>query len=594
LFTAEKMLTQKFLRKFIQWRLKPQSSYYLLIILSIITGFLAGLGATIIKHSVKFIEVFLENHFSNNWYQLIFPIIGITLAVVFMTFILKQQVNHGIPSILYAISKNSGYMKPHNLYSSIITSSLTVGFGGSVGLEGPTVATGGAIGSTLGTIFKLNYRQKIILLGAASAGAMSAIFKAPMAGVVFALEVIMIDLTTMSIIPILLASASASFTSFLLLGTNVLYPFQLTHPFQLDQTPYFIILGVITGMIAVYFTKMYIIIERFFHNLPNKWIRLLIGGLILGVLIFLFPALYGEGYYTINAALHGNYSYLFDKSIFEPFRGQLLATVILLVCLIIFKVIATSTTFGAGGVGGIFAPTLFTGANTGLLLAIFFNYLGYSIPPSNSALVGMAGTIAGVLLAPLTGIFLISEITHGYDLLMPLFITSTISYITARLFIKNNVYSIQLARRGELLTHNADKNMLYLINIRELIETNFIPVHPNDTLGDLVKAVANSHRNLFPVVDESGHFLGIVNLDRIRKIMFKPELYNKIHVKELMSVPDVVAYIDESAESIAEKLQKYSMFNIAILDKNHRYLGFISRANLFSKYRSLLRQFSAN
>ena len=585
------------LRKFVKWRLKPESSYYLLIILSIITGFLAGLGAAVIKHSVKFIENLIDSGIPDNvtnYLYFIYPFIGIALAILFMHFILKQQVNHGIPSILYAISKDNGFMKPHNMYSSIITSAFTVGFGGSVGLEGPTVATGGAYGATLGSIFKLNYRQKILLLGSASAAAMSAIFKAPLAGVVFALEVIMIDLTTISIIPILLAAATGSFTSFLLLGTNVLYPFQLQDLFTLDQTPYFIFLGIITGFVAVYFTKMYIYVEHFFHKLGNKWLRLVVGGLILGVLLFTFPALYGEGYQTINSALHGDYSYLFNNSIFYHLQGNILAVIVLMIALVLLKVVATSTTFGAGGVGGIFAPTLFIGANTGLMIALIFNLLGYDISPSNSALVGMCGTIAGVLLAPLTGIFLISEITHGYDLLLPLMVTSTISYITARIFIRNNVYSIQLAQRGELLTHNADKNMLYLLKIKDLIEKDFLTVHPEDTLRTLVKKVAESHRNLFPVVDHDGHFLGIVTLDRIRKIMFKPDLYDKIKVHELMFIPENVAYIDESAEKVAEKLQKGSMFNIPVLDRNNHYIGFISRANLFSKYRSLLRNFSAD
>ncbi len=590
-------MNTRLLKKFVHWRLKPGSSYYLLVILSIITGFLAGLGAAVIKHAVKFIENLIDAGIPDNvtnFLYFIYPFIGISLAVLFMHFILKQQVNHGIPSILYAISKNSGYIKPHNMYSSIVTSALTVGFGGSVGLEGPTVATGGAYGAFLGALFKLDYRQKILLLGSASAGAMAAIFKAPMAGVVFALEVIMIDLTTMSIIPILLASATGSLTSFLLLGTNVLYPFQLQDMFHLDQTGYFIILGIITGLVAVYFTKMYILVENFFHSLPNKWVRLIVGGAILGVLVFTFPALYGEGYHTINSALHGDYSYLFNNSIFYSLQGNFLIIIMLILSLILLKVVATATTFGAGGVGGIFAPTLFMGANTGLLIALIFNYLGYDISPSNSALVAMSGTIAGVLLAPLTGIFLISEITHGYDLLMPLMVTSTISYITARLFIKNNVYSIQLAKRGELLTHNADKNMLYLLKIKDLIEKDFLTVHPEDTLRVLVQKVSESHRNLFPVIDEQGHFMGIVTLDRIRKIMFKPELYDKIKVKDLMYVPEAVAYIDESAEQIAEKLQKSAMFNIVVLDRDNRYLGFISRANLFSKYRSLLRRFSAD
>ncbi len=592
-----KLKYKDFLRHFAQWKIKPSNSYYLLILLSTLTGFLAGLAAALIKNSVHLIQNLINTGIPDdvtNYLYFVYPFIGIALAVLFMHFILNEQVQHGIPALLYSISKNSGYMKPHNLYSSVITSSLTVGFGGSVGLEGPTVATGGAIGATLGQMFKLDYRQRILLLGSAAAGAMSAIFKAPMAGVVFALEVIMIDLTTQSIIPILLASMSASLTSFLIMGTDVLYPFTLKDPFLLEQTPYFVLLGVITGMVAVYFTKTYILVEEFFKHIKSKWNRLLIGGLILGVLIFLFPALYGEGYYSINSALHGDYSYLFNNSLFYKHMNSFIMVLFLILMLILLKVVATSTTFGAGGIGGIFAPTLFMGANTGLLIALIFNHLGVEISPSNSALVAMSGTIAGVLLAPLTGVFLISEITHGYELLMPLLVTSTVSYITARIFIKNNVYSIQLAKRGELMTHNADKNMLYLLKIRDLIETDFKTVHPDATLGDLIKVVAESHRNLFPVVDEEGNFFGIVNLDRIRKIMFKPELYDKIRVKDLMFVPDSYASINESAESVAEKLQKGGKFNIVVLDENKKYVGFISRANLFSKYRSLLSKFSAD
>ncbi len=361
------------LRFLVRWRLRTQSDYYLLVILSTIVGFLSGIAAAIIKHAVRLIENLLDKGAPenlSNYLHLIYPLIGISLAVFFMVYILRQKVDHGIPSILYAISKNHAYMKPHNLYSSIITSAFTVGFGGSVGLEGPTVATGGGIGSTVGTIFKINYREKIILLGAAAAGAMSAIFKAPMAGVVFSLEVIMIDLTTYSIIPILLASVTGSLTSFLLLGTNVLYPFELKDSFMLSQTWYFVLLGIITGLVAVYFTKVYILVEKFFNNLGSRGKRLIVGGLILGVLIFIFPALYGEGYHTINSALHGDYSYLFNNSIFYKYQGHFGMIILLLFLLVMLKVVATSTTFGAGGIGGIFAPTLFTGANIGLAIAL--------------------------------------------------------------------------------------------------------------------------------------------------------------------------------------------------------------------------------
>ncbi|MBN2662181.1 MAG: chloride channel protein, partial [Bacteroidales bacterium] len=413
-------------------------------------------------------------------------------------------------------------------------------------------------------------------------------------GVVFALEVIMIDLTTQSIIPILLAAASGSITSFLFTGTNVLYTFTLNDEFVLDQIPYFIVLGIVTGLVAVYFTEIYTKIIKIFSKIKKSYKKLFIGGGLLGLLIFIFPALYGEGYETINSALHGDYSYLFQSNIFSYNQENFLLLFILFLAMVLLKIIAASFTFGAGGIGGIFAPTLFTGVNTGLFLAIIFNQFGYDISPSNSALVGMAGLIAGVLQAPLTGIFLIGEITHGYDLLFPLMITSTISFITVRIFEKNNIYTIQLARRKELLTHHADKNTLTLIKMDSLIENDFLSVKISDNLGDLIKKVSESHRNFFPVVDKDNTLLGIIDLNRIKKIMFKRDLYKKIKMQEIMYVPDIVIeYEHEDPETIAEKLQKSGVFNIVVTHKG-KYKGFISRANFFSHYRSLLKDFSAD
>ncbi len=589
----------KTLEKILHWRLTHHNNnYYFLLFLSILVGFGSGLAAVIIKNSVHFIKEFLNRdmpvHLPEFLY-FIYPIIGITLVVLFVTFFLKEEIGEGIPKILYSISKNSAYMKPHNLYSSILTSALTVGFGGSVGLEGPTVATGGAVGATIGKAFKLSYRQRILLLGAASAGAMAAIFKAPLAGVVFALEVIMIDLTTLSIIPILLASVSGSLTSFMFLGTNVLYKFTLKDQFMLDQVPYFIILGVITGFMAVYFTEVYIKIADFFQKIKNPFKKLAIGASALGVLIFLFPALYGEGYETINSALNGDFSYLFDNSIFYATQDNILIISLLFLALMLLKIVATSLTFGAGGIGGVFAPTLFTGVNTGLFIALIANHLGYNISLSNSALVGMAGLITGVLQAPLTGIFLIGEITQGYGLLFPLMITATVSFITVRIFEKNNIYTVSLARKKALLTHHADKNTLHFLKIDDLLENDFIPVKPDFTLGDLVKLIPDSNRNIFPVVKDDGTFLGLVPMPRVRKIMFKPDLYDKITVKELMSVPEYfIVYEKDTPEDIAEKLQKSGIFNLVVIDTNKKYKGFISRANFFSKYRELLKDFSAD
>lgn len=581
--------------RFNVWKRKYIKNYQLLIILSIIVGLLSGIGAVIIKNAVHLIKDLIHNTINEEYtkyFYFIYPAIGIILAVLFMKFVLKQKVGHGIPTVLYSISRNRGFMKIHNTFSSIITSALTVGFGGSVGLEGPTVATGGAIGANFGKLFHLTYKDRVLLLGSASAAAMSAIFKSPIAGVVFALEVIMIDLTTKSVIPILFASLTGYLTSSWFLGDNVLYPFTLKNIFVTDQVPFYIFLGIFTGLIAVYFTRVYVFTNSIFDKVKKQRYKFLLGAISLMILIYIFPSLYGEGYESINMSLHGDYNYLYENSFFINFQDNIVVLSILFLAIILLKVVATSLTFNAGGIGGIFAPTLFMGANAGLFFATITNYAGITnIVPSSSALVAMSGLIAGVLQAPLTGIFLISEITNGYGLLMPIMIVSGISYVTVRIFEKNNVYSIQLAKRGLLMTHHADKNILMQMDIEKIIETNFFVIKPQDTLGSLVEVVAESNRNLYPVVDENGVFLGSVLLDRIRKIMFKPKLYEKIKVSELMQYPNITIDKSDSMETIATKIQGNDKFNIAVIDGD-KYLGYISRANLFSHYRSIQRDSS--
>jgi len=567
----------------------------LLILLAIAVGILSGTGAAIMKNAVHFLKSLIHTtdfETASTGLFFIYPFIGVSLTVLFVKYIIKDKVGHGIPSVLYAISRNNAYMKLHNTFSSIVTSTLTVGFGGSVGLEGPAVATGGAIGANLGKLFQLTYRQRILLLGSASAAAMSAIFKAPIAGVVFALEVIMIDLNTRSIIPILFASVSGYITSYLFFGDNILYPFPTKDVFQIGEVPYYIVLGIVTGLMAVYFTRSYVMTERLFNKLGTRVKKLVVGCLVLGLLIFFFPALYGEGFEVINSCLHGNVDYLFTNSVFEPLQDNFYVMVLLLFAIIGLKIFATSITFNAGGIGGIFAPTLFMGANTGLLLATLTNKLNIiHITPNNSALVAMGGLIAAVLHAPLTGIFLIAEITHGYGLFFPLMIASAVSYSTVKFFEKNNVYSIQLARKSELLTHHYDKNALTRMRIHEIIETDFSPVKKEDTLGALVKVVSNSHRNIFPVVDKDNNLQGIVSLDRIRKIMFKQDLYNKIKVSDIMEYPEVSILYDETMENIASKLQYGDVYNAVVLE-NGKYKGFVSKSTVFSKYRSLLKEMS--
>ena len=584
------------LRRFHKWRLKNVSDKQFIAILSIIIGFGTGIVAVIIKKAVHFVSDSLAHGFARNYENYLFfiyPTIGVFIALLFIKYVVRQSVGHGIPSVLYAISKTKGKIKSHNLFSSIFTSAFTVGFGGSVGLEGPTVATGAAIGSNVGQLFHLSYKQIILLLGAASAGAMAAIFKAPIAAIVFAMEVIMIDLTATSIVPIILASLTATLTSMAFLGFDVLYKFDVYEKFNMQQLPYIIVLGILAGLLSVYFTRMYMYINGVFDKIDNIWKRLIIGGTILGIIIFFFPSLYGEGYDAINGSLKGDFNHLYDHSIFFDYRHNIYVIIGLFVAVLIFKVIATSVTFGAGGVGGIFAPSLFLGRNLGVFYAFMVKYLHLgNISVTNFAFIGMGGVIAANLHAPLTAIFLIAEITGGYQLFIPLMVVSVIAYSTVKIFQPNSVYTIQLAKRGELMTHHQDKNILKMMSVEKLIEKNFKIAKIDYTLGDLVKVIAKSQRNIFPVVNDDNTFLGIVIMDDVRNIMFKPELYDKIMVKDIMFVPHEVVDIDkDNMQDVAEKFQHSNIYNMPVL-KDDKYLGFISRANVFSSYRRKLKHFS--
>jgi CIC family chloride channel protein len=580
-------------QRFLVMRVKSIGHRQFILILSVFIGLGAGLAAVVIKNLVHFFQLVLTNKLGQPYYYLYFalPTLGILLTILFIKYINKKPVGHGIPSVLYAISKNNGILARHNLYSSIVTSAITVGFGGSVGLEGPTVATGAAIGSNLGRYFRMNYTQIILLLGCASCGAMSAIFKAPIAAIVFALEVIMLDLTLASLVPLLIASLTAALTSYLFLGQNVLYAFEVREPFLMNQIPIYILLGILAGFISVYFTKMYIFITEFFEKIKSNYSKLLLGGITLGVLIFLLPSLYGEGYEPINNCLNGNYSYLFENTLYERFSQSVSASIVILFFILALKVVATSVTFASGGIGGIFAPSLFIGSNLGLFFAKIVNLFGVDISESNFALVGMAGLIAGVIHAPLTAIFLIAEITGGYELFFPLMIVSTISFATIRFFTTNSVYTIQLAKRRELLTHDKDHNVLLLMKVNDLIETDFNTVSPDATLGDLVKIIKKAHRNIFPVVDDEGRFHGIVKMDDIRHVMFDPAMYDQVHVRDLMFMPQYTISRDESMEEVARKFQVSQRYNIAVL-KDGKYLGFVSRARVFSAYREMLKWIS--
>ncbi len=482
------------------------------------------------------------------------------------------------------------YVDFHNTFSAIISSALTVGFGGSVGLEGPTVSTGAAIGSNIGQFLRLNHRQIILMIGLASAAAVASIFQAPIAAIVFALEVIMIELTAASLIPLLIATVTAVLTSYFMLGQAVMYPVTMPSSFDPSNTIFYIGLGVLAGLLSTYFTKIFIAVESYFETRYTNWLhRFLISGLLLGLLIFFFPALYGEGYDAINLSLRGDFSSLYNHSIFFSLQDNIWVIFLLFVAVLLTKAFATSFTFTAGGVGGVFAPALFLGAFLGLFYVTAINETGIAeLPVSKFAVVGMAGMVAGIMHAPLTGIFLIAEITGGYSLFIPLMIVSTISFVTVKVFTPNSIYTHQLANRRELVTHNKDQSVLDMMEVRALVEDNFYKVHPRQTLGDLVKIISQSKRNIFPVVNEDDMFKGHILLDRT--IMFERELYPTT-LEKIMVFPEHIIHPDDPMDKVAEKFQASDKYNIVVL-QNGKYMGYISRANVFATYRKKLSELS--
>lgn len=567
----------------------------LMILLGVIIGFVVGIIAVVIKNLVHFIQEMLISGFSNdysNYLYVVYPAVGILATIIFVKYLLRTPVRDGIPNVLHAISKEHGILKKHNTFSSIITSALTVGFGGSVGLEGPTVVTGAAWGSNIGKALGLNYKQVVAMVGMASAAAMSAIFKAPIAAIVFALEIILFDMTMTALVPLLVSSIVAALTSYFFLGMNVLYPYEVVSKFQLSETPYYLGLGLFAALVSVYFIKLYVLSGKLFKKLKGWFWKFMVGASMLGLLIFLLPSLYGEGYDSINMGLKGDLSFIFDNSIFYELRNNLPLTLILLAAIVLFKAVATSLTFRAGGIGGIFAPTLFIGTMTGLLFVTLMNHYGSTdLPVSNFALVGMAGLLAGVVHAPLTAIFLIAEITGGYELFFPIMLVATTSYSLSRLLSPKSIYTIQLANRGDMLTHHKDRALLSMMDVREHIETDFSTVFIEATLGDLVKVVADSTRNIYPVVDKENTFYGIIFLDHIRHTMFNQELYDSTTVRSLMFKPSKVVDIEDDMETVAHKFQHSGKYNLVVLD-GEKYVGFVSRANVFSHYREILKDFS--
>ncbi len=585
-----------FFIKLHSWRLKHISPRTFVLLLSLIVGTLGGLAAILLKNAVFLIHNLIMTGIDRHGFNLIYlalPFIGIALTYLFVRYIVRDSINHGISRVLSAISRNNSIMRAHHMISSMIASTLTVGFGGSVGLEAPIVLTGSALGSNLSRVLRLDYHTTTLMVGCGAAGAIAGIFKAPIAAVIFALEVLMLDLTMASLIPLLISAATGTTLAYFFMGSGFLFHFSVTdHPFRMANLPFYALLGLFTGIVSLYFTKANLSIEKQFQRMPKGFIRLLAGGFITSLLVFIFPPLFGEGYETLSTLLSGKGMSLLEGSFFYPAGGNYLLLLIFLVLLLTFKVVAMSATTGGGGIGGVFAPSLFMGGVAGFFLSKVVNFFEPGrLPESNFALAGMAGVMAAVMHAPLTAIFLIAEITGGYAFFIPLMITAVIAYLTIMPFEPHSIYTKRLAAMGELITHDKDKAVLTRLSIEKLIETNFNTVRPDATLGDFVKVVSKSQRNVFPVTDQDNNFLGVVFINDVREIIFKPELYDSVYVSNLMFMPD--AYVDRNAtmEDVATRFQETAHYNLPVLEQG-KYVGFVSRANVFSAYRKMVKEFS--
>ena len=586
------------LQRCIKWREANIKEKQFILILSFLVGIFTAFAALILKFFIHQIQNFLTDNFNAteaNYLYLVYPVVGIFLAGWFVRNIVKDDISHGVTKILYAISRRQGRIKRHNIWSSTIASAITIGFGGSVGAEAPIVLTGSAIGSNLGSVFKMEHRTLMLLVGCGAAGAIAGIFKAPIAGLVFTLEVLMIDLTMSSLLPLLISAVTAATVSYITTGTEAMFKFHLDQAFELERIPYVILLGIFCGLVSLYFTRAMNSVEGVFGKLNNPYKKLAFGGVMLSILIFLFPPLYGEGYDTINLLLNGTsaaeWDTVMNNSMFYGYGNLLL---VYLMLIILLKVFASSATNGGGGCGGIFAPSLFLGCITGFIFAHFCNelHVGPYIPEKNFALLGMAGLMSGVMHAPLTGIFLIAELTGGYDLFLPLMMVSVSSYLTIMIFEPHSIYSMRLAKKGELITHHKDKAVLTLMNIDSVVETDFEKVRPDMDLGEMVKVISQAKRNLFPVVDVNGELLGIVVLDDIRNIMFRQELYHRFKVEKFMISPSARINVTDSMEEVMKKFDDTKAWNLPVINEEGKYKGFVSKSKIFNSYRQVLVDFS--
>ena len=569
-----------------------------LIILSFVVGISSGLAAVLLESLVRAIHHGLTSWFDgslDNFLYLVYPGIGMLLSLILLRFVIKDNIGHGVTKVLVAISKNDSRIKPHNMWSSILTSSLTIGFGGSVGAEAPIVYTGAAIGSNFARYMGMSYRNMTILLGCGAAGAVAGIFKAPLAGVLFTLEILLFNISMTSMMPLLFSTVSATMVSYIFLGDALPFECTLT-PFRIVNVPFYVLLGFFCGLCSLYFLRTTLWLEDKLGKVKNPYVKWAFCAGGLGLLIFLFPPLYGEGYDALGPLLNGqSISYDGDTILAFMLHRPWLVPVFFALILIL-KVFSMTLTNAGGGVGGTFGPTLFVGAMAGFLLARVANLLlagtEFTVPEQNFVLVGMAGLMAGVMQAPMTAIFLIAEISGGYELFIPLIITASIAFGTIRIFEKYSIYTKRIAKSGDLLTHDSDQAVLTLLKVTDLVERGFSPVQIDATLGELVQVISCSSRNIFPVIDSNRHFQGYVSLEDVRKDMFRPELYTKMHVFNFMKSSPAYVYEDEKMDSVMNKFESTDAWNLPVVKKDRTYIGFVSKSKIFSAYRDELKELS--
>ena len=579
--------------RFLLWRERHIRERNFILLISFLVGIGAATASLLLKFLIHTIQQLLWANIREgaNYWLLLYPIIGILLSGLFVYYVVRDDISHGVTKILYAISQRKSRIKPHNMWSSLVASSLTIGFGGSVGAEAPIVLTGAAIGSNLGRLFRMEQKTLMLLVGCGAAGAVAGIFKAPIAGLVFVIEVLMLDLTMTSVLPLLISSVTAATMSYVFSGTEAMFQFSQTEEFVMERIPYVLLLGIFCGLVSLYFTRAMLRVEGIYASLSHRWQRFILGAAMLSILIFLFPPLYGEGYDTIDTLLNGDFIHLMDQSPFLGMENGYWGIVIFLGLILLTKVFASAATNGGGGCGGVFAPSLYIGCIAGFFFSHVLNFFGLPVdlPEKNFALMGMAGTMSAVMHAPLTGVFLIAELTGGYNLFLPLMITSIGSYVTIRAFEPHSLYTMRLAQKGELLTHHKDKAVLTLMNVGSVIETDFIAVRPDMSLGDVVKeAIAKSSRSMFPVVNTEGVLLGIVLVDNIRNIMFRPELYERFRVSRFMVSPPARIVNDMPMEKIMHIFDDTKAWNLPVVDTEGKYIGFVSKSKIFNAYREVL------